>query len=521
MSVATAVSRVTGFVRTWAMAYALGVTVVAASYGVANNIPNMIYELTAGGILSSLFIPVFLERRQRAGDDAAWRFASDVLNVTVVVLGLVALVGTVWPEPFVRTQTFRISPSEARLATYFFSFFAVQIVFYGVGAVFTGVLNSHRRFLAPAVAPIFNNLVVIATLLGFYVPFRDSDPRLAMTGLAVGTTLGVLAMALVQVPSMLKVGMRYTPRIDLRDPGLVKVVKLMGPTIAYVGVNLVAVSFRNAYAFEVSPSGPASLLYAWMFYQLPYGIFAVALATAIFPELADRAEREDWPGFAATFDRGLRATGLLVFPAAAMLVALATPLITLYRAGRFTAADVPVVAEVLSLWAITLVVYSTFMFVLRSFFSLQDPRTPAITNAITTVLQVALYATLTVGVGRWAGLGLAGVPVAEGIFFLVHSAVLLTILRRRIPGLALRGTFAVLGKVLVASAAGGGIAYALVRLVPVPEGLGAGLLVQVVATAAVGVSAAWGLAALLGVREVREGVTTVTRAVRRRLPGGE
>ena len=100
MSISTAASRITGFVRTWAMAYALGVTALSASYSVANNIPNMIFELAAGGVLSSVFIPLFIERMQREGEDEAWRFASYVFNIVVVVLGLLAIVGTIWAEPF-------------------------------------------------------------------------------------------------------------------------------------------------------------------------------------------------------------------------------------------------------------------------------------------------------------------------------------------------------------------------------------------------------------------------------------
>ena len=113
----------------------------------------------------------------------------------------------------------RSPPSRSELAIWLFRFFAVQIVFYGMGLVFTGVLNSYRRFLAPAIAPIFNNLVVTVTLLGFYVPFRDSNPKLALTGLAVGTTLGVVTMAAVQIPSLLKLGGRYAAEDRLAPPG--------------------------------------------------------------------------------------------------------------------------------------------------------------------------------------------------------------------------------------------------------------------------------------------------------------
>ena len=447
MSISTAVSRLTGFVRNWAMAYALGVTVFSSSYVVANNIPNMVYELVAGGVLSSVFIPIFIERLKRDGEADAWRVASYVFNLALVVLGLVAIVGTVWAEPFVRTQTFRISAQEAEVATRFFRFFAVQIVFYGAIAIVTGVLNSYRRFLAPAVAPIFNNLVVIATLLGFYLPFRETDPDLAVTGLAIGTTLGVVTMALVQVPSLFKVGLRYTARIDLRHPALRAMGRKVLPIFGYVATNMVALSFRNAYAFEVSDKGPAALQYAWMFYQLPYGIFAVSLATAIFPELSTAAAERDWDGFRDRFNKGLRATAMLILPLAALLVALAEPVIMLYRAGDFTADDVPLVAGVLLWWAVGLFSFAAYMYVLRAYYSLQDTKTPMLTNLVVTALRVALYAGLTVGVGAFAGIGLKGIPVADAVVFTLHFVWLAWLLRRRVGALGVRATLSSVGRI--------------------------------------------------------------------------
>lgn len=514
MSLSTAASRITGFVRTWAMAYALGVTALSASYSVANNIPNMIFELAAGGVLSSVFIPLFIERMQRDGEDEAWRFASYVFNITLIVLGIVAVIGTIWAEPFVRTQTFRISAEKAQLAVYLFRFFAVQVVFYGVGMVTTGILNSYRKFLWPAVAPIFNNVVVIITLLGFYVPLKDTHPQLALTGLAVGTTLGVVAMAIVQIPSLVRIGIRYTPRIDWKHPALRTIARKMGPLLLYTVTNLIAVSFRNAYAFGATDRGPAILQYAWMFYQLPYGIFAVALATAIFPELSALAEKRDWAGFKAMFASGFRSTAVLIIPLATLLVALAEPLVRLYRAGSFTAADVPVVAGVLVWWAAGLFFFASYMFVLRTFYALQDTTTPMVTNAALTVLQIGLYAALTTGVAGWAGFGIKGIPIADGIFFAIHLAVLGLLLRRHIGGYDLRGIAWTVARVLVASLAGAAAAIAVLRLTA-SLATGAGFLAQLALAGIAALAVTYGGASLFGVTEVRAGA----KRLRRLIPG--
>jgi putative peptidoglycan lipid II flippase len=519
MSISTSLSRVTGFVRTWAIAYALGVTVVAASYGVANNIPNMLFELVAGGVISSLFVPIFLELWDSETREEAWRFASSLLNLTTLALTVVAVVGTVFAEQFVRTQTFRISVEDAALATYFFRFFAVQVVFYGAGAILSGILNSRRQYLWPAVAPVFNNLVVIVTLLGFYVPFRETDPGLAKMGLAIGTSLGVLVMLLVQIPSLIALRPHYSPRIDLAHPGLRRMGRMALPTIAYVVTNLVAVSFRNAYAFEVSPEGPATLLYAWMLYQLPYGVLAVALATAIFTELSDSAGRKDWTAFKATFARGFRVTGILIIPMAAMLVVLSRPLVTLYRAGEFTSADVPIVAEVLVWWGVALFFFAASMYVLKTFYSLQDTRTPMLVNLALTVVQVGLYATLTVGFGAWSGLGLRGIPITDAVFYALVLVALTLLLRRRIGGFDLRGIGLTLVKTTGASTLGALAAWGLLWASAPVAALPGGFLLQLAACGLVGLCVSYGLAATFGVSEVSSAGRAITRRLRRR-PGG-
>ena len=520
MSVSTTVSRLTGFVRTWAMAYALGVTLIADSYDIANNLPNMLFELLAGGVLSSVFIPIFMDRMQKEGREDAVRFSNSLLNIMVLVLGAVALLGTVWPEPFVRTQTLTISPERVQLATYLFRFFAVQIVFYAVGLVFTGVLNAHRRFLAPAIAPIFNNLVVTVTLLAFYVPLRETRPDLAMVALGVGTTLGVLVMTLVQIPSVLKTGYRFTARIDWRHPALRTAFTKMGPTLVYVVINLVSVTFRTNVAVATGEGGQAALRYAWQFYQLPYGIFAVALATAVFPELAEAGSRQDWGRFKAMFSRGLRATAVLIVPLAAMLATLATPIITLYRAGRFTADDVPVVAGVLMWWAIGLIFYASYMFVLKTFYSLQDTATPMYTNLVASALHVGLYAMLATGAGLWEGLGIIGIPIADGIFFLLHLGALLYLLRRKLGGLDLTHTFGIIARVILASGAGSLAAAATLLITGALADVSGGFLIQLVLALAAGLVVTYGLASLLGVTEVRSGFLRVGGMVRSRLNRG-
>ncbi len=520
MSTATTLSRVTGFVRMWATAFAMGATGLMSAYSIANNIPNMVFELVAGGILSSLFIPMFMQLSAEQGEEDAWRFASHVFNLFVLALGVVALAGILYPQVFIWTQTFSLPADEAQgvraAAEFFFRFFAIQIVIYGGGMVMQGLLNAQRRYLWPALGPVFNNVVVIVAMLVFAaMPLGRSS----MIVLAAGTTLGVLVMFAVMVPSLVRGGVRYSRELGLGDPAVRRMLLLAVPTIIYVLTNIVAVSFRNTSALAVANNGPSVLMYAWTFYQLPYGILAVALATAVFTELADAAGRQDIAELKGHFSRGLRATGVLMLPAAAMLIALAEPLVSLYRVGAFRASDVPEVATALRLWAAGLIFFACMMFVLRTFYSLKDTRTPMLANLALTPLQIGLYLLLSKGLAGWSGFGINGIPIADGVFYALLLGTLLLLMRRRIGGFDLRGVGSTFALMLLASAVGGVVAWAIAALLAPEVPRFGPALIQVAAGGAAGLAVAFGTGRLLRVREVSMATGMVRRVLDRRKNG--
>ncbi len=517
MSTATLISRITGFVRTWAMAISLGLATtgtiqIASQYNIANNIPNMMYELLAGGLLSSMLIPIFLEKLRGDGQDEAFRFVNTIFSIALVGLGVVALVATVLPYPFVWTQTWTVAATNTGLAVYFFRFFAVQVIFYGFAAINTGVLNSYRKFFAPAVAPIFNNVVVITVLLGVYVPLRASHPQTAIIALAVGTTLGVVALLVFQLPPLFRLGFRFRWSWDLKDPYLRKMVRKNIPVLFYVLINMVQVSFRTAFAAGTPGDGPAALIYAWPWYQLPYGVLAVAYITAVFPELSELAGGEKWASYKEVFSRGLRVMGLLIMPVSAVMVALATPLVSLYLSRQFKGPAVELVVPLVQLWAIGLVAWCCFMLTLRAFHAMQDSLTPAIVNVVLTIGQISLYWYFT----RPGHLGLPGIPLADTIFAVAIWVTLMVILRRRRGAFGGRAVIWSLARVAVASIAGGGAAW-WVSTTLAPH-LGAGILpsfAQIFAGGIVGLGVAYGACALMRLDEMRDAGAMVGRVVGR------
>jgi putative peptidoglycan lipid II flippase len=507
MSIGTVLARLAGFVRQWSMAVALGVSVaatgsipIASSFNIANNIPNMIYELVAGGVLSAMFVPMFLEKLDSDGESSAFKMANTLFSLFLVVLGIVALIGTIFPEPFVWTQTLTKSAVDRQLAVALFRFFAVQIIFYAFVALTTGILGSYRRFFAPAIAPLFNNIVVIVAMLGFYVPLRDTRPDLAIVALGVGTTLGVVALFAAQVPALLKVGFRFRWSMDLADPALRKMLRKGIWVLVYVAVNMVQISFRNAFATATMPDGSAALQYAWMWYMLPYGVLAVSYCTAVFTELSTAANGRDWDAFKRYFARGLRAMSLLILPSAAMLLALGTPLVSLYRFGRFPAEAVPLVTAALAGWALGLFFFSASMLVLRALYALQDTRTPALVNVVLTVVQVALYWALPKLIG--GQYALVGIPLADSIFFGLLLAALLVVLRRRIGGFGFGHVLDGWARSLAGGGPGGVTAWGIVFAL---SGLGADAasnILRVLVGATVGLGVSYMTLKLLRVDEI-------------------
>ncbi len=152
MSIATLFSRATGLIRTWAMAFALGNSLITSSYQVANNMPNVIYELVAGGLLAAAFLPVYMLEKERGGEKSGNEFANNLLNITIVVLGILSILATIFAPQVIATQTFTVSEDAEvyQRAVAFFRIFAMQIVFYGIGGIVTGLLNANRVFFLPS-----------------------------------------------------------------------------------------------------------------------------------------------------------------------------------------------------------------------------------------------------------------------------------------------------------------------------------------------------------------------------------
>lgn len=518
MSACTLLSRITGFVRTWAMAFALGNTVMAAGFSLANNLPNMIYELVAGGVFSTAFLPIYLQLRNQKGRAAGDAYASNLLSLTVVGLGVVSVAASVFaPQVMVTQSLFSSNDAETvTAAVWFFRFLAFEILFYGLSALFSGLLSAQRRFLWPSLCSVFMNVIAIVGFFA-YPPISAVSPTAGTTWLGVTMALSIAVMALVQVPALAKTGFRFRFHLSLHGDGLRETVQLALPAIACTAINLVALSFMNSCALHVAANGPSSVSYAWMWYQFPYGVLCVALSTALFTEMSDCTARRDWEGFRTNLRSGLRSTWLLIIPLASLVFVCAEQLIGLYAAGRFTAEDIAPIAALLRGWAVNLPLYAGYMFVYRAYSAFKDMKTVAVCNLVLTVLQVLLYMVFTGVIDLGLSLGLVGLACADICFYGAMLVTLLFILHHSIRGLALSTLVMPTVKVSIASLGGAGVAAAVAFGLNhvINTGFMGGAFVALCITGLTGLTAIYILCRLLGVQEITQLATSIKRKLHR------
>lgn len=438
ISVCVAISRITGFIRTWAMGIAMGTTLLSSSYQVACNLPNQLYELVMGGMLVTAFLPVYVGLRKREGEERANQYASTLMGIVLVFLGVVALLATLFAPQVVWTQMFFSSSGDRELVVYFFRFFAVQLLFYGVSAVAGGLLNSRSDYFWSSAAPIANNIVVIFAMFVYYFVSAD-NPDFAKLVLAVGTPLGVFVQMAMQVPALAKNGVHLKPwRINLHDPDLRETLALGIPTLVVTLCSFATVSVQNAAAMAVSDAGSSVLYYARQWFTLPYAFLAVPVTTTLFTELAGMVADCDHAAVRRTIVSGTQQNFFSMVPFMLYLIVFAVPLVSLFRAGSFDWTSVELVSGYLAVMALSLPFYACFLFMQKVFSALRAMKQYAVCNLVVSVVQVVLTIVLCLGAGSWGGFGLAGVALAQIAFFVLGTVWCYVYLSKRLGGIGLK-----------------------------------------------------------------------------------
>jgi putative peptidoglycan lipid II flippase len=512
MAVATLVSRVTGLLRTMVLAAALGVSLFADAYNTANTLPNIVYELLLGGVLTSVVVPLLVHAQERDRDGGAayaQRLATIAVAGLVVVTALAVLLAPLLTALYGITD----DPEQVRLANWLARILLVEIVFYGIGALAQAILNSRGVFGPPAWAPVLNNVVVIATGVLFMAAGGpgDLEPMTITPGqvwlLGIGTTLGIAVQSLILLPLLGKAGVPVRPRWGLKDTGLREVGSLGLWVIGYVAVSqlgvVVATRIANAATRE-GGLGSSAFGYVSLLFQMPYGIIGVALLTALVPRMSRAAARSDVDGVIEDLSLGTRLSALGLLPVSAALTVLGPPLgILVFARGNTSAAQAEAMGSALAAGAFGLLPLAVTLLQLRVFYAMKDARTPTLIQVGMVAVRVPLL--LLVPVLVEPDQVVAGLMVVTSLTYVAGWVIGDLALRRRLGGMHTRETFGPLARMVAASVVAGAAGWLVTNVTDDVVGAStAGSLVTVlIGTVVVGGVALAGLV-VTRVPEIRE-----------------
>ena len=496
------VSRVLGLVRQMVVGTMFGISGDLDAYLAAARVSETVFLVITGGALSSAFIPAFAGHLAKDDQTGAWRLASSVVNLALIVMTVVAGLLALFAPSLIRVA---IGPGfdmpQQVLAASLMRTMLISPVIFGVSGIAMGILNAHQHFLLPALAPSVYNLSIVggAVLLG---------PRLGVHGIAIGVVIGAALHLLVQVPGLLRYGARYSPVLGLGDPSVREVGKLIAPRT--LGTAIVQLNFvvNNSLASMMGEGAVSAINYAWLLMLVPQGVFAQAVGTAVFPTFAAQVARGKRDELRRTLAATLRAVSFLCIPATVGLVVLGRPLVgMLFERGAFEASSTDAVAWALGFYALGLVGHAGLEIVARAFYALHDTFTPVWVGGLAVGLNISLGLMLPSVFVQMGWPSHAGLALANTVATMLECTVLLVVIRRRMGGLELRKSGTALARSGLAALAMGAVLAGWQTMLP-----GAGRLVLGGGGTLVGVAAYIGVALLLRTEEL----SAVTALIRRR-----
>ncbi|HTZ26003.1 MAG TPA: murein biosynthesis integral membrane protein MurJ [Streptosporangiaceae bacterium] len=447
MAAGTLASRVTGFVRNAILIYAIGTHYLGDAYNVANTLPNIVYNLALGGILTSVVVPLLVNAAKRDRDRGE-AYDQRIFTLGVLALGGVTLVATLAAAPITALYANGIGNAAAYHLTEIFAYFFIpQIFFYGVSSLAGAILNARGSFAAPMWTPVINNIVVIVVGGAFMAvaglnrtPQNISATEIWLLG--IGTTLGIVLQTAALMPSLRRVGFRWRPRRDFRRYEVSEIGRMSGWMFGYVLTTqvafLVTTNVANRAGARVSQqaagAGFAAYSNAYTLFQLPYAIVGISVITALLPRMSAHAAERRYRLVSADFSAATRLASVIVVPAALILAVLGTPLAEgLFGYGSTSVASARLLGEIFAVFSLGLLPYMLFQLLLRVFYAMHDSRTPALIGCVTMILNIATnLIALAILPPQHV---VAGLGAGFGVSNLVGTLVAWQVLSRRIGGL--------------------------------------------------------------------------------------
>lgn len=491
-------SRLLGLVRNAAIGATFGAGPELDAFLAAQRLPETLFVLVAGGALGSSFIPVFSRFLNRGERTRAWDLASATINLLVVVSLLATVISYLLAPQVAASILVPGAPPDAQTLTAdLMRAMLLTVVIFAVSGLLMGILNAHQHFLAPALAPSLYNLGIIGGALFLATP-------IGVYGLAWGTVIGAALHFAVQLPALRRVAPRYRPVLSLRTPGVIEVLRLMGPRV--IGLAIVQINFwvNTALASAMGEAAITALTLSFQVMLMPQAIIAQSIATAVFPTLSAHAATGRAAEFRAALGGALRSVLYLSIPSTVGLVALNAPIIAvIYERGQWSAGDTAATAWVLVFWGAGLVGHCLVEVLARAFYALADTRTPVLVGGAAMALNVAFSLAFIRVVGDPADVTrtpAAGLALANSLATALEATGLWLLLRRRLGDFAAeeRRVARSAARVAVAALAMGALLYAAMRaLAGWPDA------VLLAAAMAAGGALFWGITYALGAEEAR------------------
>jgi putative peptidoglycan lipid II flippase len=529
MALGTIASRFTGFLRTAVLLYAIGTQNLGDAYNVANNLPNAVYNLALGGILTSVVVPL-LVNAAKTNRDGGEAYDQRIFTLGVIALGGITVIATAATVPITAIYGHGLQNAATYHLTVIFTyFFLPQIFFYGVSSLAGAILNARGSFASPMWTPVVNNIVVIFASVALIVTAgTNRTPQDISTGaiqlLGIGTTLGIVLQTVAMWPSMRRVGFRWRPRFDFRREEVAEIGRMSGwmffyiatTQLAFVTTTIVSNDAGARVCKTCAGAGYAAFSNAWQLFQLPYAIVGVSVITAMLPRMSAHAASGAYRLLTRDFSAATRLSSVIIVPSAMIMAVLGPALAQgVFGHGSTSAASARYLGVVFGVFCLGLLPFTLFNLLLRAFYAMHDSRTPALVGAVSAAVRIAT------GFGALLILPPAGVVAGLGVGFGISSLVMAVwlwrILSRRVGGLDNRRIGTTLVRMHVAAVPG--MVFALAVSVIIDRIAPAGT-VAALATVAVGGTGGLVLyllaARFLNVAEVTE----LTRSLRLRLRPG-
>ena len=425
--------KVLAFIRQMLIARQFGLSSELDAFNVANNIPDFLFAAISGGALAIAFIPVLSEVLLKDGQKKSWDLFSRVANLAFLITALISILVAILAKPLVETEI-GIAPGfsaeqQSMVITLMRLNLIATLVFSISGLVMAG-LQANQHFLLPALAPLFYNLgqifgvIILAPAKNYTIgPISLPAFGFGVKGLVYGVIIGAILHLVIQLPALVKYKFHWIPSINLKDPDVLKVLRLMGPRFFTILLIQFIFFIRDNLASRLSPGSVTALTYGWMIQQVPETLIGTAIGTALLPTLAEQFSGERLEEFKATIRKAMQLLISLTIPIAAILAIGIQPLLSL--AFDFGESGTRLLSWVTAAFLLGLAGHSLKEVGARSFYARQKPFPPLITASV----NILLY--ITLGILLYRPLGAAGIALTDSIVFTIEAGLLFLLLRKQ------------------------------------------------------------------------------------------